>query len=335
MFQKIVRYLRLNEWYDSKVPFVLCCIWSCYLRNSSSITTERYAEAFIAGAVFTSLFLAFGYMINDYVGEYPVYEDGFWSPVNHNYNKAFLEESGFTVVTNAEELINAIRPGAGVIIAPGEYNLSDYIENLDLVKFNSSHKYVQLNKNFDGFELVIKDVDDLLISGGYEDPDDTILLIDPRYSAVFRFEDCDRLQLCSFTAGHTSRGNCEGNVIDLYACKDVGIYNVDLFGCGVYGLGIYYESGNVRVFNSCIHDCEYGIDELYELGGNVTFTNCMFYGSNAAGSWYSFDNDSDVELTFKKCSFGEEETNGLFYREDYITFIDCLWSTITRYPEWG
>ena len=110
---------------------------------------------------------------------------------------------------------------------------------------------------------------------------------------------------------------------------------MDLFGCGVYGLGIYYESGNVRVFNSCIHDCEYGIDELYELGGNVTFTNCMFYGSNAAGSWYSFDNDSDVELTFKKCSFGEEETNGLFYREDYITFIDCLWSTITRYPEWG
>ena len=57
MFQKIVRYLRLNEWYDSKVPFVLCCIWSCYLRNSSSITTERYAEVFIAGAVFTSLFL--------------------------------------------------------------------------------------------------------------------------------------------------------------------------------------------------------------------------------------------------------------------------------------
>ena len=277
----------------------------------------------------------FGYMINDYVGEYPVYEDGFWSPVNHNYNKAFLEESGFTVVTNAEELINAIRPGAGVIIAPGEYNLSDYIENLDLVKFNSSHKYVQLNKNYDGFELVIKDVDDLLISGGYEDPGDTILLIEPRYSAVFRFEDCDRLQLCSFTAGHTSRGNCKGNVIDLYACKDVGIYNVDLFGCGVYGLVIYYESGNVRVFNSCIHDCEYGIDELYELGGNVTFTNCMFYGSNAAGSWYSFDNDSDVELTFKKCSFGEEETNGLFYREDYITFIDCLWSTITRYPEWG
>lgn len=66
MFQKIVRYLRLNEWYDSKVPFVLCYIWSCYLRNSSSITTERYAEVFIAGAVFTSLFLAFGYMINDY-----------------------------------------------------------------------------------------------------------------------------------------------------------------------------------------------------------------------------------------------------------------------------
>lgn len=66
MFQKIVRYLRLNEWYDSKVPFVLCYIWSGYLRNSSSITTERYAEVFIAGAVFTSLFLAFGYMINDY-----------------------------------------------------------------------------------------------------------------------------------------------------------------------------------------------------------------------------------------------------------------------------
>lgn len=275
----------------------------------------------------------YAYMINDYVGDYPVYEDGFMSPVNHNYNSDFLKESGFSVVTGTEELINAIRPGAGVIIAPGEYNLSDYIEKQDIDKFNSTHQYVRLDKEYDGYELVIKDVDDLLISGGLSDPDDTTLLIDPRYSAVLTFEDCDRLQLCSFTAGHTMTGDCSGNVIDFYNCKDVGIYNADIFGCGVYGLGIFSGSGDVRVYNSCIHHCSSGIDELDALGGDVTFTNCVLDNSDGGGSWYYFENEDNITLTFKNCSFGPGESNSLFYK-DYINFVDCLWCSITSYPEW-
>ena len=66
MIRKTVQYIRLRDWYDSKVPFVLCYLWCIYLHNSLSITTERFAAVFIGGALFTGLFLAFGYMINDY-----------------------------------------------------------------------------------------------------------------------------------------------------------------------------------------------------------------------------------------------------------------------------
>ena len=276
----------------------------------------------------------FGYLTDLFIGDYPVYEDGFHSPVNHQFNKAFLEESGFTVVSSTEELINAIKPGAGIIIAPGYYNMSEYLEELDPDSFNKSHKYVKLNKNYDGYELVIDDVDDLMISGGYADPDETMIVIDPRYSAVFRFEDCDGLQLNSFTAGHTKTGTCVGNVIDLYNCKNVGIYHVDLFGCGVYGLGIYMGSGDIRVYNSCIHDCEYGIFEMYALEGKVTFKNCLFYGSNSGGYLILMSEGEEYDVTFERCSFGEGETNGLCYNEG-IECIDCLWSEVTFFPEWG
>ena len=275
----------------------------------------------------------FGYMLNEYVGDSPVYEDGFYSPVIAvSYAKEFYEEAGFKYVTSTEELIEAISPGAGIIIAPGSYNLSEYIEQQEMSTFNEKHKYVQLNDCFDGFELVVNDVDDLMISGGSVYAEDTYLVIDPRYSAVFRFEDCDGLQLNSFTCGHTDRGSCEGNVIDLYNCKDVGIYGMDIFGCGVYGIGAYNGSKDIRVFNSVIHDCEYGFFIFSKDVGKVTFTNCIFNGSHGGVTIYS-DEEVTPDLTFNKCSFGEGETNMLAFEEKF-NFNDCLVSEITMYPEY-
>lgn len=275
----------------------------------------------------------YGYMLNEYSGEYPVYEDGFESPVNDEpFDKKSLEESGFTVVSSTEELIEAIAPGAGIIIAPGTYNMSEYIEKQDRESFNRNHKYVQINDCVDGNELVVKDADYLMISGGTGSFKDTSLVIDPRYSAVFRFENCDGLQLNSFTCGHTEKGNCEGNVIDLYNCKSVGIYGMDIFGCGVYGIGAFNGSGNIKVYNSVIHDCEFGFFIYSVLEGKVTFTNCLFYGSNGGAVWYS-DEKNNSQITFTKCSFGEGETNSLTFNE-VIDTEDCLWSEVTWYPEY-
>lgn len=276
----------------------------------------------------------YGYSVNEYVGDFPVYEDGFYSPVNDDlYAREFYEEAGLKYVESTEELIEAIAPGVGIIIAPGEYNMSEYLEEQDMSSFNNKHKYVQLNDCVDGYELVVKNVDDLMISGGLASNNETSLVIDPRYSAVFRFENCNSLKLNSFTCGHTQIGSCEGNVIDLYNCKNVGIYGMDIFGCGVYGIGAYDGSKDIRVFNSVIHDCSFGIYVFGKNIGKATFANCLFYGSHGGVTCYS-DETYYPELTFKKCSFDELETNNLAF-QDWIKFENCLWSEVTSYPDYS
>ena len=263
--------------------------------------------------------------VGEYQGEYQRYEDGFVSPVKFGlFDKEAHEKAGYTVVDTAKELIEAIKPGAKIIIEPGHINLSEYIETLDDNTFNAGHKYVKLNRQTDGFELVIKNTDDLLISGGWPNYYATHLEIDPRYSAVFRFEDCDNLKLSSFTCGHSEKGNCEGNVIDLYNCKNVGIYRMEMYGCGVYGIGAFNGSGDIRVYDSIIHYCEYGIYEFKELGNKVTFENCLFYGSNGGGAIYGWNEDSP-DVIFKRCSFGQYESEVLYF-DKRNTYIDCLWT---------
>lgn len=67
MLRKIGQYLRISEWFDSKIPFLISCIWYINIIEDR-INVERtvlYRQT--AGAFFFScFFLAFGYLINDY-----------------------------------------------------------------------------------------------------------------------------------------------------------------------------------------------------------------------------------------------------------------------------
>ena len=46
-----------------------------------------------------------------------------------------------------------------------------------------------------------------------------------------------------------------------------------------------------------------------------------------------FEYSEDASLTFKKCTFGEQESNN-WYFDEYATFEDCVWSEITEYPDY-
>ncbi|MCR5203525.1 MAG: hypothetical protein K6E47_00535 [Lachnospiraceae bacterium] len=266
------------------------------------------------------------YYVGDFIGEYPVYGDAYTSPVNgKSFDKTAYEKAGYTVVTNVEEFLEAIKPEATIIIEPGTYYMSDYIEYLDRDEFNNSHKYVKLEESYDGYEIYINGVYDLTICGGNANPSATTLVIDPRSSAVFHFTECNGLKLCSFTCGHTATGYCIGNVIDLYNCHDVGMYAMNIFGCGVYGIGAYYNSGNIRLYNCVIHDCENGIFYFCELDEDIVFfDNCMFYGNYAGGEIYPTVECYPL-VTFQKCSFGINESKKDAIWGEYVD-IDCLWS---------
>ena len=258
---------------------------------------------------------------NEHLGDTQRYEDGFVSPVHDStFNKKEYEKAGYTVVESVEELIQAIAPGAKIIIAPGRYNMSEYIENND----GYVSDYVVIDDNWaDGNELVISYCDDLMISGAYTSAYVTELVIDPTHSAVIKFENCNNIKLNSLTLGHTEQGSCYGNVVQLDRCNDVGLYSVDLFGCGVYGIGANSACSDLRVYNSVIRDCSGGAFELSAIKGPVTFANCMFFDSEDGG-WCSSGMSTPVHIEFKKCYFGEKETEALRSRDDLI-FEDCLW----------
>lgn len=303
--------------------------------------TTNYSRDYLGNCIFTTTnhVTSDGWMydngnvelVNEHLGDVIRYEDGFVSPIRDGaFDKAEYEKEGYTVVETTEELIQAIEPGARIIVAPGYYNMSEYIESHD----GYVSDYVLIDDNWaDGHELIICYCDDLVISGGYNVSYATELVIDPTHSAVIKFEHCNNIKLNSLTLGHTSQGSCYGNVVQLYQCGNVGLYNMDLYGCGVYGIGATTGCTGINVYNSVIRDCSGGMFEFESVNGPVTFTNCLFFGS-AGGGYYSSGQSDPLSITFKKCYFGENETNFLYFRDD-LHFEDCLWSEVTQYPDYS
>ncbi|MCR5324291.1 MAG: right-handed parallel beta-helix repeat-containing protein [Lachnospiraceae bacterium] len=270
-----------------------------------------------------------------------VYEDGFKSPVaqgKENFDAESLKAEGFTVVTSAQEFIEAIRPGAKIAFAPGKYNLGEYTRYLwdyrdasveiydgGTIDFN---EYISLIDDFDGIELRIRGVDDLLITGGSENAEDTELVSDASYCAVLSFDKCNNVTIANVKMGHVVTGNCEGNVVDLYRCCSARFYNDDIYGCGVYGIGASKGSQDIFVYDSVIHDCSYGAIEYNWGMGQFVCVNCKLI--DTAGITYS--ETAYSKLIFDRCTLGDWETTSIGYRDD-IEVKDCVLGEIQYYPE--
>ncbi|MBR6769688.1 MAG: hypothetical protein IKM28_00310 [Lachnospiraceae bacterium] len=243
------------------------------------------------------------------------------------------DPEGYTVtVSSIEELLEAIGPKVGIVMEPGYYNMSEYIENVwenEGESWNERHPYVQLRDCFDGVEVVIRGVDGLSICGDNENR--TEIVIDPRYAQVFNFEECHQLFLSGLTMGHTESGECSGNVLNFSGCQNITLSAMDLYGCGVYGIGSYDGTGEMYVYSTTIRDCTYGALEIFDGVGRFEFHNCMLTGSEG---YDYYEKSSDSELAFYECVFGNNETSYYMFLEDIYT-EDCIWSENYTYPEYG
>ena len=243
-------------------------------------------------------------------------------------------KDGEIAVSTVEELLEAVRPGAKIILEPGRYDLSSFAEEAAAQgrEFSKDGKeYVRLRECFDGVEIVIQGVKGLSIRAGSGDISATELIVSPRYAAVLNFEDCDQLSLTGLTMGHTEQGYCMGNVISLSYCRGVVLDRLDLYGCGVYGLALDNGSGDVRISNSTIRDCSEGPFSIQRAVGVVEFIDCALNGSEGPGYYYQPETS---DLRFIRCSFGEEESNQWYFSEE-ATAEDCQWSEITQYPDYS
>lgn len=240
---------------------------------------------------------------------------------------------GDTVTAGSvEELLEAIGPHTGILLKPGYYNLSEYIEDVwarEGESWNERHPYVQLRDCCDGVEVVIRRVDGLSICGDNENL--TEIVVEPRYAQVLNFEECHNLTLSGLTMGHTETGACSGDVLNFYGCRNINLSAMDLYGCGVYGIACYKGTGELYVCSSTIRDCAYGALNILDGNGRFEFRNCGLTGSSG---YDQYEPTPYSELAFYECVFGVNETSYYMFREDIFT-EDCVWSENYEYPEYG
>lgn len=235
-------------------------------------------------------------------------------------------------VRTVEEFIEAVGPGAVILVEPGEYNISEYLNKVEkeegIDSWNSRHSCMQIEDVFDGWEISFYYADGMSIIGKGDDRSKVHFITDPRYAAVLNFGSCSDMGIWNIMAGHTEMGNCAGNVIDYRSCSDVSLNNVDLYGCGVYGVGGEDGCGDINVFDSYIHDCESGPFDIWAFDGQLAVFNSVLTGSNGGGS---YDSESGGYYFFH-CVFGDEESNRFAF-DDYVVTERCEFEEITEYPD--
>ena len=166
----------------------------------------------------------------------------------------------------------------------------------------------------DGRQLVLKGFHNLTLLGGRN----CSIQVDPRYSYIFRFVECEDLVIQNLTLGHTEGGYCEGGVIGLEDCHGVTISRSDLYGCGTYGIEAT-DCSNLYMESSIIRDCTYGILQLRACF-DFMFSQCDFYRNER------FDlimaNDYCESIHFFDCRFSQNK-GLLFDLSVEIRMEDC------------
>lgn len=248
---------------------------------------------------------------------------GAGGPVSFDGNCVFAEGSGSGSVTvaSAEELFDAIRPGAAIFVQPGRYELSEWIDRTwqeEGSAWNERHPFVRLQECYDGVEVVISGADGLSIMGLGGTREETELVVTPRSADVLGFENCIGVSLANMSLGHTDGADCSGSVLNFEGGSDILLTNLDLYGCGTLGVSAF-QSGSLTMRGCHVHDCVYGPAEFYNSWGELCFEDCVFTDSTGG---FNF-----IECTmpyFQRCVFGAEEYASLAFRGD-VALENCCW----------
>lgn len=208
------------------------------------------------------------------------------------------DENVITVYT-ADELIAAIGSDRKIILGSPHIDLSEAsgygTDATDLYYWEET---------FDGYGLVICNVNNLTVCGSGDDPAAHVISAVPRYANVLTFSRCSNILIQGFTAGHTVEpGYCVGGVIRTRYSDDVQIKNCALYGCGTLGVDAS-DCKNVSVSDCLIYECSYGgirmwgVDGLdisgctfRDLGGQAIqiteCTNAVLNGQKIPGAYYA------------------------------------------------
>ena len=259
-------------------------------------------------------------------------------PCSRGRTVAWLWREAQVYASDAAGLMSLIGPGREIHLAPGVYDLTEWVEQIMTTDGqDTGNPYVSLSLVNDGYEIVIRGVRNMSINtDGFLTAGTVELVVEPRYANVLTFVDCDQIVLSGMTMGHTpDRGYCTGAVLCFRECGRVALSEMDLYGCGTYGItGDRVES--IQTVDSVIRDCSYGILDLYSVK-DAGFGDCVFYGCDGFDMLYLHGSG----LTFQSCIFTDNhwnEINSHFLSMDQysdVTFRSCTFDRPTYFDLTG
>ena len=165
------------------------------------------------------------------------------------FSQSHAKTTDLTKITvrNEMELIRALGSNRVITVAEGSYiNLSKVLEfsvqrkiagvaDLGMISETEAFTGVMaIGSEFSGMEMNIIHLNNLEIVGaGEERPK---IVIEPHYSNVLTFTNCNGITLRHLEIGHTEEGYCTGGVLNFNNCKNIKIDDCDLYGCGTEGI---------------------------------------------------------------------------------------------------
>lgn len=165
-------------------------------------------------------------------------------------------------VHNVKELMEALGDHREIVLAPGRYNLSEWLKSPSADRVIHQFEYNSISPSglyrvYD--ELELAGFQDLTIRGQDTGAITAEIVSEDQYLPVLKFRNCRNLRLAHLQMGHiVARGTCSGAVLYLDAVQNVSLEKLDLYGCGTYG----YEaraSKNIILSDSVIRECTYGL----------------------------------------------------------------------------
>jgi len=235
---------------------------------------------------------------------------------------------GVVTVTTEEQFINAIGNDRVVLIDEDVHlNLSRILEQEDKFSGIPGRAWATIAERGgdspvivsefvnDGHQLTLKNFRNLVIRGKRH----SSIEVDPRYSFCINLIDCENCKVENLTIGHTEGGYCDGGVIGVVGGHDNYVSDCDLYGCGTYGI-VARETNVLTVERSNIHDCTYGIMELWNSYG-IFFIDCDFFSNR---EFELITNHASVKTSFTRCRFFANWADApLFVSTEDITLHAC------------
>ena len=229
-------------------------------------------------------------------------------------------------VTNEKEFFQALGSNRTILVAANtEINLSVILEDEAYFTGIIGRAWLSSPEDVDsecavsedvadGQQLTLKNFKNLIISGG----GGSSIVVEPRYSYVMNFVDCEEITLDNLTIGHTKGGFCMGGVIGVTGGRNVFCKDCDLYGCGTYGL-VAEHTTNVSLYKCVVHDCSYGLLQLFESEG-CRFYHCDFRDS---GSEILIEGQKS-DVAFDDCRFYRNgQQRMLFYFDREFVLVNC------------